>query len=68
MKIEGDAKQVTIFVNSTDQWHGRPLYAVIVQRSLALPGISFQILLSQQLSFFPGILASITVSGIMAND
>ena len=22
---------VTIFVNSTDQWHGRPLYSAIVQ-------------------------------------
>jgi PII-like signaling protein len=31
MKIEMDAKQVMIFVNSTDQWHGRPLYAAIVQ-------------------------------------
>lgn len=31
MKIEADAKQVTIFVNSTDQWHGRPLYSAIVQ-------------------------------------
>jgi PII-like signaling protein len=31
MKIEVDAKMVTIFVNSTDQWHGRPLYAAIVQ-------------------------------------
>jgi hypothetical protein len=31
MKIEVDAKQVTIFVNSTDQWHGRPLYSAIVQ-------------------------------------
>src|SRR6185312_3143685 len=31
MKIEGDAKLVTIFVNSTDQWHGRPLYTAIVQ-------------------------------------
>src|SRR5919108_6659652 len=30
MKIEGNAKQVTIFVNSTDQWHGRPLYGAIV--------------------------------------
>jgi PII-like signaling protein len=30
MKIEVDAKLVTIFVNSTDQWHGRPLYAAIV--------------------------------------
>src|SRR5579859_519173 len=30
MKIEVDAKMVTIFVNSTDQWHGRPLYSAIV--------------------------------------
>ncbi len=39
MKIEGDAKQVTIFINSTDQWHGRPLYSAIVllcqQRGIA---------------------------------
>jgi PII-like signaling protein len=31
MKVEVDAKQVTVFINSTDQWHGRPLYAAIVQ-------------------------------------
>jgi uncharacterized protein len=31
MKIEVDAKLVTIFINSTDQWHGRPLYSAIVQ-------------------------------------
>jgi PII-like signaling protein len=31
MKIEGDAKLVTVYVNSTDQWHGRPLYTAIVQ-------------------------------------
>src|SRR5215470_13466957 len=30
MKIEVDAKLVTIYVNSTDQWHGRPLYSAIV--------------------------------------
>jgi PII-like signaling protein len=30
MRIEVDAKQVTVFVNSTDQWHGRPLYSAIV--------------------------------------
>jgi PII-like signaling protein len=30
MRIEVDAKQVTIFVNSTDQWQGRPLYVAIV--------------------------------------
>ena len=31
MKIEVDARLVTIYVNSTDQWHGRPLYSAIVQ-------------------------------------
>jgi PII-like signaling protein len=31
MKIEVDAKMVTVFVNSTDQWHGRPLYTAVVQ-------------------------------------
>jgi PII-like signaling protein len=31
MKVEVNAKQVTVFVNSTDQWHGRPLYSAIVQ-------------------------------------
>ncbi len=31
MKIESDAKLVTIFVNSTDQWKGRSLYSAIVQ-------------------------------------
>jgi PII-like signaling protein len=31
MKIEVDAKRVMIFINSTDQWHGRPLYTAIVQ-------------------------------------
>ena len=30
MKIEVDAKMVTIFINSTDQWHGRPLYSAVV--------------------------------------
>jgi len=31
MKIEMDAKLVTIFVNSNDQWQGRALYSAIVQ-------------------------------------
>jgi PII-like signaling protein len=31
MKVEADARQVTVFVNSTDQWHGRPLYVAVVQ-------------------------------------
>jgi len=33
MKVEMDGKLVTIFVNSTDQWHGRPLYSAIVHLS-----------------------------------
>jgi uncharacterized protein len=33
MRTEENAKQVTIFVNSTDQWHGRALYAAIVHLS-----------------------------------
>ena len=31
MKVEVDGKQVTIFINSTDQWHGKALYTAIVQ-------------------------------------
>lgn len=31
MKVELDAKLVTIYINSTDQWHGRALYTAIVQ-------------------------------------
>jgi PII-like signaling protein len=31
MKLEVDAKQVTVFVNSSDQWHGRPLYTAVVE-------------------------------------
>ena len=31
MKVEVDAKLVMIYVNSTDQWRGRPLYSAIVQ-------------------------------------
>jgi hypothetical protein len=34
MKTEVDAKMVTIFVNSTDQWHHRPLYSAVVQLCL----------------------------------
>ena len=30
MRIEADAKLITIYVNGTDQWHGKPLYAAIV--------------------------------------
>jgi PII-like signaling protein len=31
MKVEADAKLVTIYVSSTEQWHGQPLYSAIVQ-------------------------------------
>jgi uncharacterized protein len=31
MKIEVEARLVTVYVNSTDQWHGRPLYTAVVQ-------------------------------------
>ncbi|MCL4207392.1 MAG: DUF190 domain-containing protein [Pirellulaceae bacterium] len=31
MKIEADAKLVTVYVNSTDRHHGQALYAAIVQ-------------------------------------
>jgi PII-like signaling protein len=31
VKVEVSAKVVTVFVNSTDQWHGQPLYQAIVQ-------------------------------------
>src|SRR5438105_3902346 len=30
MKVESDARQVTIFVNSNDQWRGQTLYSAIV--------------------------------------
>jgi PII-like signaling protein len=31
MKIESQAKLLTIYINSTDQWHGQALYTAIVQ-------------------------------------
>jgi uncharacterized protein len=31
VRVEGKAKQVTVFVNSNDQWGGKPLYSAIVQ-------------------------------------
>ncbi|HZO88682.1 MAG TPA: DUF190 domain-containing protein [Chthonomonadaceae bacterium] len=33
MKIQGAAKQVCIYIGSSDQWHGQPLYNAIVQRA-----------------------------------
>jgi PII-like signaling protein len=31
VKVEGSAKQVTVYVNSNDQWSGKPLYSAIIQ-------------------------------------
>ena len=33
MKIEGPGKAVTIYIGETDHWHGKPLYAAIVERA-----------------------------------
>ncbi|MCS6850509.1 MAG: DUF190 domain-containing protein [Gemmataceae bacterium] len=40
MKIETNAKRVAIYVNSTDHWHGRPLYSAVVEfcRSKGIAG------------------------------
>lgn len=35
MKIHGSAKAVSIFIGESDQWHGRPLYAAIVEKARA---------------------------------
>src|SRR5262249_5206620 len=42
MKIETPARLVTIYINSTDQWHSRPLYTAIVQvcQELGLAGVT----------------------------
>ena len=33
MKIEGEAELVRVFVGESDQWHGRPLHAAIVEEA-----------------------------------
>ena len=33
MKIKGPAQRVCIYIGSSDQWHGQPLYNAIVQRA-----------------------------------
>jgi PII-like signaling protein len=42
MKIETDAKLVTIYLNSTDQWHGQPLYSAVVSlcRERGIAGVT----------------------------
>lgn len=32
MKLEGTGKLLRIFVGESDKWHGKPLYAAIVER------------------------------------
>jgi len=36
MKIEGKAKALAVYIGESDLWHGRPLYAVIVERAREL--------------------------------
>jgi uncharacterized protein len=42
MQVEMDAKLVTVYVNSNDQWHGRALYTAIVHlcQQLGIAGAS----------------------------
>lgn len=40
MKIEGKGKAIAVYISETDHWHGKPLYAAIVEkaRELGLAG------------------------------
>jgi PII-like signaling protein len=40
VKIEGKGKAVAVYIGETDHWHGKPLYAAIVEkaRELGLAG------------------------------
>jgi PII-like signaling protein len=42
MKVDRPAKLVTIYINSTDQWHGQALYTAIVQvcRDRGIAGVT----------------------------
>ncbi|HEY3283363.1 MAG TPA: DUF190 domain-containing protein [Armatimonadota bacterium] len=33
MKIEGPAKKLRIYIGESDQWHGHPLFTVLVKRA-----------------------------------
>ena len=35
MKIEGEARRVRIYIDEDDRWHGKPLFAAIVERCRA---------------------------------
>src|SRR5439155_14819823 len=32
MKIEGEARRVRVYIDENDRWHGKPLFAAIVER------------------------------------
>ena len=32
MKIEGEAQRVRVYIGESDHWHGKPLFAAIVER------------------------------------
>ena len=32
MKIEGEAQRLRVYIGESDQWHGKPLFAAIVER------------------------------------
>jgi hypothetical protein len=36
MKIEGDGKALAVYIGESDSWHGKPLYAAIVERAREL--------------------------------
>lgn len=36
MKIEGKAKALAVYIGESDHWHGKPLYAAIVERGREL--------------------------------
>ncbi len=36
MKIEGTAKVVAVYIGESDHWHGKPLYAAIVEKAREL--------------------------------
>ncbi len=42
MRLQGQARRLTIFIGETDSWHHRPLYAEIVHRAhrAGLAGVS----------------------------
>jgi len=33
MKIEGKAKALAVYIGESDHWHGKPLYAAIVEKA-----------------------------------